>query len=91
MSYNCRNSTSFQIGNFKTDRTLRHTSGSRINFFMTSPETLNTKVIINILSFLLVTHMASSDAWFDSYGLSKIGHSAERFWTDWICEWISQV
>jgi hypothetical protein len=40
---------------------------------MTFPETLNTKVAINELSFPLVTHTASSDARFDSYGILKLG------------------
>jgi hypothetical protein len=38
---------------------------------MTSPETLNTKVVANELSFQLVTHTTYSDAWFDSYGILK--------------------
>jgi hypothetical protein len=49
---------------------------------MTSPETLNTKVVSNRLRFLLVTHMVSSDARFDSYGLLKSGHGAKLIWTD---------
>jgi hypothetical protein len=54
---------------------------------MTSPETLYTKVVINELSFPLVTHMTYSDAWFDSYGIFlKSGYSTELFWTDWILE-----
>jgi hypothetical protein len=40
---------------------------------MTFPESLNTKVAINELSFPLVTHTAYSDAWFDSYGILKSG------------------
>jgi hypothetical protein len=46
---------------------------------MTSPETLNTKVVIRELSFLLVTHMVYSDARFDSYGILKSGQGAENF------------
>jgi hypothetical protein len=46
---------------------------------MTSPETLNTKVVIDELSFLLVTHMTYSDARFDSYGILKLGQGAENF------------
>jgi hypothetical protein len=46
---------------------------------MTSPEALNTKVIINELIFLLITHTVYSDAWFDSYGLLKTGQNAEHF------------
>jgi hypothetical protein len=34
---------------------------------MASPEILNSKDSVNELSFLLVTHMAYSDARFDSY------------------------
>jgi hypothetical protein len=48
---------------------------------MTSPETLNTKVSDNELSFLVVTHTVLSDKWFDSYGLLKSGPGAELFWT----------
>jgi hypothetical protein len=46
---------------------------------MTFPKTLNTKVSINELSFPLVTHMAYSDAWFDSYVILKSGRGAENF------------
>jgi hypothetical protein len=46
---------------------------------MTSPETLNTKFAFNELIFLLVTHMAYSDARFDSYGILKSGQGAEYF------------
>jgi hypothetical protein len=46
---------------------------------MTFPETLNTKVSINELSFPLVTHMAYSDARFVSYGILKPGRGAENF------------
>jgi hypothetical protein len=42
-------------------------------------ETLNTKVFDNELIFLLVTHMAYSDAWFGSYGILKSGQGAENF------------
>jgi hypothetical protein len=45
---------------------------------MTFPETLNTKVAINELSFPLVTHMAYSDARFDSYEILKSGRGAEK-------------
>jgi hypothetical protein len=40
---------------------------------MTSPETSNTKVVADELSFLLVTHTTYSDARFDSYGILKSG------------------
>jgi hypothetical protein len=46
---------------------------------MISPETLNTKVSINKLSFLLVIHTFYSDARFDSYGNLKSGQGAENF------------
>jgi hypothetical protein len=46
---------------------------------MTSPETLNMKIVINKLSFLLVTHMANSVAPFDSYRILKSGQGAEYF------------
>jgi hypothetical protein len=46
---------------------------------MTFPETLNTKVADNDLSFPLVTHMAYSDARFGSYGILKSGLGAESF------------
>jgi hypothetical protein len=46
---------------------------------MTFPETLNTKVADNELSFLLVTHMAYSDARFGNYGILKSGRGAENF------------
>jgi hypothetical protein len=58
---------------------------------MTSPETSNTKVVTNGFRFLLVTHMVSSDAWFDSYGFLKSGQGAELIWTDQTHGWISQV
>jgi hypothetical protein len=46
---------------------------------MTFPETLNTKVAANELSFPLVTHTAYSDARFDSYGILKLGRGAKNF------------
>jgi hypothetical protein len=46
---------------------------------MTSPETLNTKVSIDELIFLLVTHTTYFDARFDSYGILKSGQGAENF------------
>jgi hypothetical protein len=46
---------------------------------MTIPETLNTKVADNELSFPLVTHMAYSDVQFGSYGILKSGRGAENF------------
>jgi hypothetical protein len=49
--------------------TFCHKSGFCQNFTMTSPETMYTKVAINELSFLLVTHTTYSDERFDSYGI----------------------
>jgi hypothetical protein len=49
---------------------------------MTTLESLNTKIVANLLRFLLVTHMASSDAWFNSYEFSKADCGAELFGTD---------
>jgi hypothetical protein len=46
---------------------------------MTTPETLNTKLAANELSFLLVTHAVYYDAQFDSYGILKSGQGAENF------------
>jgi hypothetical protein len=46
---------------------------------MTYPETLNTKVSVNELSFLLVTHMDYSDARFDRYEILNSGQGAENF------------
>jgi hypothetical protein len=43
---------------------------------MTSPETLNTKVVVDELIFPLVTHTTYSDARFDSYGILKSGQGA---------------
>jgi hypothetical protein len=44
---------------------------------MTSLETLHTKVVVNKLSFLLVTHMTYSDARFDSYRILNTEQGAE--------------
>jgi hypothetical protein len=46
---------------------------------MTSPESLNTKVVVDEHSSPLVTHTTYSDAWFDSYGILKSGQGAENF------------
>jgi hypothetical protein len=43
------------------------------------PGTLNTKVVANELSFLLVTHTTYSDARYDSYRILKLGQGAENF------------
>jgi hypothetical protein len=46
---------------------------------MTSPETLNTKVSINKLSFPLVTYMVYFDARFNSYGILMLEQGDEHF------------
>jgi hypothetical protein len=46
---------------------------------MTFPETLNTKVADNELSFPLVTHIAYSNARFGNYEILKSGRGAENF------------
>jgi hypothetical protein len=46
---------------------------------MIFPETLNTKVSANELSFPLVTHTVYSDTWLDSYGILKSGQGAGNF------------
>jgi hypothetical protein len=46
---------------------------------MTSPKTLDTKVTVNKLIFLLVTHTTYSDARFDSYRILNSGPGAEDF------------
>jgi hypothetical protein len=45
---------------------------------MAFPETLNTKVAVNELSFPLVTHMPYSDARFDSYEILNSAWDAEK-------------
>jgi hypothetical protein len=55
---------------------------------MTFLKTLNTKVAINEVSFPLDTHMAYSDAWFDSYGILKLGRGAENF-LDRLCRLVN--
>jgi hypothetical protein len=47
------------------------------------PRNLNTKIAVNELSFLLVTHTAYFDIRFGRYGLSKSGYGAKLFWIDW--------
>jgi hypothetical protein len=59
--------------------TFRLKSGILHNFAMTSTESLITKLSVNELSFLLVTHMVDSDARFDRYRLLKSGQGAEHF------------
>jgi hypothetical protein len=46
---------------------------------MTYPETLNTKVAVNKLSFPLITQMVYFHARFDSYGLLQSGYGDEHF------------
>jgi hypothetical protein len=46
---------------------------------MTSPETLNTKITVNELIFLLVSHTVDADARLDSYGILRLGQGAENF------------
>jgi hypothetical protein len=46
---------------------------------MTTLETLNMKIAVSKLSSLLVTHMAYSDARFDSYGILNSIQGAENF------------
>jgi hypothetical protein len=46
---------------------------------MTTPEALNTKVVVNELSFPLVTYIVYSDERFDSYRILKSVHGAENF------------
>jgi hypothetical protein len=45
---------------------------------MTFPETLNTNIAVNELRFPLITHMAYSDARFDSHEILKSGRGAEK-------------
>jgi hypothetical protein len=50
---------------------------------MTLPETLNTEVTDNELSFPLVTHTAYSDQRFDSYRILMSDEVLKTFRTDW--------
>jgi hypothetical protein len=45
---------------------------------MTTPKTLNTKIAVNELCFLLVTHTVDSKARFGSYRILKSGQGAEK-------------
>jgi hypothetical protein len=78
-SYDCRKLDRFAESEFWADWTFWSKSGFWQNSAMTFPETLNTKVADNDLSFPLVTHMAFSDARFGSYGILKSGRGAENF------------
>jgi hypothetical protein len=82
MSYDCQKLDRFVESDFWTDWTFCSKSGFWQNFAMTFPETLNTKVADNDLSFPLVTHMAFFDARFGSYGILKSGWVLKTFWTD---------
>jgi hypothetical protein len=79
MSYVCRKLDRFAESDFWADWTFWSKSGFWQNFATTFPETLNTKVADNDLSFLLVTHMAYSDARFGNYVILKSGRGAENF------------
>jgi hypothetical protein len=54
-----------------TDLTSWDESAFQKTLAMTTLESLNTKVVANLLSFLLVNHMASSNIRFNSYEFSK--------------------
>jgi hypothetical protein len=79
MSYDCWKLNQFAESDFWADWTFRSKSGFWQNFAMTFPATLETKVVDSELSFPLVTHMAYSDARFDSYEILKSGRGAENF------------
>jgi hypothetical protein len=79
MSYDCRKLDRFAESDFWADWTFWSKLGFWQNFVMTFPETLNTKLADNDLSFPLVTHMAYSDARFGNYGILKSGRGAENF------------
>jgi hypothetical protein len=79
MSYGCQKLDRFAESEFWPDSTFRPKSGFWQNFTMTSPETLNSKVAVHELSFLLVIHMVYSDAQFDRYEILKLGRGDENF------------
>jgi hypothetical protein len=79
MSYNCRKLDRFVESDFWANWTFWSKSGFWQNFAMTFPETLNTKVAVSEFSFLLLTHMAYSDARFYSYEILKSGRGAENY------------
>jgi hypothetical protein len=78
-SYNCQKRNWFAETEIWEDHTFRHKSGIWQNFTMTTPETLNTEIAINELSFQVVTHTAYSATRFDSYRILKLGQGAEYF------------
>jgi hypothetical protein len=73
MSYDCRKLDWFAESEFWAAWTFWSKSGFWQNLAMTFLETLNTKVAVSELIFPLVTHMAYSDARFDSYEILKSG------------------
>jgi hypothetical protein len=79
MSYECWKLDRFAESEFWVDWIFWSKSGFWQNFAMTFLETLNTKVADSELRFPLVTHMAYSDARFDSYRILKSGRGAENF------------
>ncbi len=62
-----------------------------MNFAMMSPETLNTKVAVNELSFPLVTHTVYFDARFDRYEVLNSGQGAENFLDRLVNDWVLKV
>jgi hypothetical protein len=79
MSYDCRKIDQFAESEFWAAWTFCSKSGFWQIFAMTFPETLNTKVAVNELSFPLVTHTVYFDARFDSYVILKSGWGDENF------------
>jgi hypothetical protein len=79
MSYGCRKLDLFAESEFLVRPYFRHKSPIWQNFTMTSLETLNTKITVNELIFLLVSHTVDADARLDSYGILKLGQGAENF------------
>jgi hypothetical protein len=72
-SYDCRKLVRFAESEFWADWIFWSKLEFWQNFVMIFPETLNTKVADNELSFPLVTHMAYSDERFGRYGILKSG------------------
>jgi hypothetical protein len=54
----------------------------RPKFAMTTLESSNTKIVANLLSFLLVTHMTLSDTRVTGYEFSNWTVVLKQFWTD---------
>jgi hypothetical protein len=78
-SYGCWKLDRFAELKFWANYTFRDKSEFCWNFALTSQETLNTKIAVNKLNFLLVTHAAYSNAQFHSYRILKSGQGAENF------------